>query len=224
MKLTFVSHACVLLEICGKTIVTDPFIQDVGAAKRKCPQLFAPDAILLTHGHDDHTYSLSDVYDPKKTTIYAIVELASYLSKRGYKNVYGMNFGGSVRIGDARVSLVPARHTSASQGAYLGEAAGFVVEGEGQSVYHAGDTDLFSDMALIRRLYAPTVGLLPIGGRFTMDAERAAICANEYFAFDVVVPIHYNTFPGIEASPETFAASVKTGKVAALSSFGSLVL
>ena len=185
----------------------------MSAAKRKTEKLFSTDVVLLTHGHSDHTRDLPSVYDPHKTEIYCIVELASYLRKQGYKRVHGLNFGGSGTLGDMRFSLVPARHTSSENGAYLGEAAGFVIEAGKDRVYHAGDTDVFGDMALIQRLYAPTVGLLPIGGTFTMDVQRAAFCANEYFAFDKIIPIHYDTFPGIEADPNELQQLVTKGEV-----------
>ncbi len=83
-----------------------------------------------------------------------------------------------------------------------------VIEGLGKTVYHMGDTDIFGDMALIEELYAPKVGFVPIGDRFTMGAKAAALACKRYFKFDVVVPIHYGTFPIIDQDPAKFIAEM----------------
>ena len=221
MKLTYVSHACVMLEHDGKVIVTDPFIKDLETAKSKFPQLFTPDVIVISHGHDDHLHNLKDVYK-RGTQIVGIVELVSYLRQQGYGGLHGMNFGGKEYLAGAEIAPVPARHTSALSGTYLGEAAGFVITIGGQRVYFAGDTDVFGDMALIAERFKPTIGLLPIGGYYTMDAEGAAFCCNRYFDFSTVIPIHYDTFPAIATSTEPLRNGVKKGEVKVLKPFESI--
>ena len=209
MKLTYINHACVMIEYNGKIIVTDPFFDDLGTVLAKYPQFATPDYIVLTHGHNDHIGSLNFLLS-HSPTILCIVELASFLRKQGIKNVIGLNFGGKISFDDVSFAIVPAVHTSANNGVFLGQAAGFVLTLGDKTVYHAGDTDAFGDMALIQKFFKPDIGLIPIGGRYTMDVEKAAFCCNEYFTFGTVVPIHYNTFPEISASPETFASLVKS--------------
>lgn len=208
MKLTFIEHACVMLEHNGTTVVIDPFTSNLDAVMRKYPNFLHPDYIALTHGHDDHTAALTSIAG-KNTVIVGIVELCSYLSSHGFTNTYGMNFGGTLDFGDVSFSLVPAVHSSSDKGVYLGEAGGFVIKMGSHTVYHFGDTDAFGDMALINRFHRPTIGLVPIGGRFTMNEEKAAFVCNEYFSFDTVIPIHYDTFPPIKADAERFASLVK---------------
>lgn len=208
MRITYVCHSCFILENDGVSVVLDPYMVDPVGAIRKFPRLRNPDYVLLSHGHDDHIGNLSDVARTK-TPIICIAELASYLSKKGYGNAIGMNFGGEIASDGLLFALVRAEHSSGSGGVYLGEPAGFIVKIGGHTVYHAGDTGVFSDMALINRFYKPDVGLIPIGGRFTTDEKQAAFFCNEYFGFSTVVPMHYDTFPNIKANPEKFASLVK---------------
>lgn len=209
MKITYIHHACVMIEHNGKVIVSDPFFPELGPIVKQYPQFAKPDYIVLTHGHNDHIGSIGSLLTSSPVVL-CIVELASYLRKQGVKNVVGLNFGGKVAFGDISFSLVPAVHTSANNGVYLGEAAGFVLSLGDKTVYHAGDTDAFGDMSLIQKFFKPDIGLLPIGGHYTMDEEKAAFCCNEFFAFDTVIPIHYDTFPEISASCEKFASLTKT--------------
>jgi L-ascorbate metabolism protein UlaG (beta-lactamase superfamily) len=95
----------------------------------------------------------------------------------------------------------------------MGDPAGFVIKGPERTVYHAGDTEIFSDMALIQRLHKPTVGLIPIGDRFTMGPESAALACNEFLELDVIVPIHWGTFDLLTGDPKTFKSLVKRGEV-----------
>lgn len=209
MKITYVSHSCVLIEYNGKTIVTDPFFKNTEAVKKKLPKLFAPDYIVLTHGHGDHIGSLEDILSPSSTVV-GIVELCSFLRKKGVKNTKGLNFGGTISFGDISFSPVPARHTSSFDGTYLGEAAGFIIKVGEHTIYHFGDTDAFGDMSLIQQFHHPDIGLVPIGGYYTLDEDRAAYCCNTYFSFETVIPIHFNTFREIQATPERFARSVRS--------------
>lgn len=208
MKLTFIEHACVMLEHDGKVIVIDPFTRNADAVIRLYPQFMHPDYIAITHGHDDHTAALSLIAG-KNTKILGIVELCSYLSSHGFENLYGMNFGGTLTFDDISFSLVPAMHSSSENGLYLGQPGGFVIKIGNHTVYHAGDTDAFSDMSLINKFFRPDVGLIPIGGRFTADVLKAAFICNEFFSFDTVIPVHYDTFPPIKADAEKFASLVK---------------
>ena len=95
------------------------------------------------------------------------------------------------------------------QTVYLGNPTGVVIEGLGKTIYHMGDTEIFGDMALVDEIFAPKVGFVPIGDRFTMGAKSAALACKKYFKFDTVVPIHYGTFPIIDQTPDKFIAAAE---------------
>src|SRR5205085_10961227 len=141
--------------------------------------------------------------------IVAMVELKAWLGKQGAEvgEVPGPNKGGTVEIDGVKVTLTNAFHSSASDdGAYLGEAAGLVIELENATkVYFAGDTCVFGDMQLIGRIYSPDVAVLPIGGHFTMDPREAAV-ALELLGVRRCIPCHYGTFPLLTGTPDELRA------------------
>ncbi len=187
MKLTWLGHACVLLEG-SRSVLIDPFVP-----QGTIPE--SPDIVAVTHGHADH---LGETVRLNRQTV-AINEVAKYLASKGV-SVEGMNIGGTIEVKGVTFTMTQAVHSSWLEdggiGCSGGGAAGFVIGMDGVSVYHAGDTALFSDMKLIGSLYHPDVALLPIGGRFTMGPDEAMIAA-EYIGAPLVIPIHYNTWPKI---------------------------
>lgn len=194
MESTFLGHACVFLKG-RRSVLIDPFIPE--------GELPAdPDIVAVTHGHADH---LGETVRLNRPTV-AINEVAKYLQAKGVP-AEGMNHGGAITIDDVIFRMTPAIHSSwieeAGPGYSGGGSAGFVIVMDGRSVYHAGDTALFSDMRLIGELYHPDVALLPIGGRFTMAPEEAMIAA-QYIGAPLVIPIHYNTWPVIRQDPLPF--------------------
>jgi L-ascorbate metabolism protein UlaG (beta-lactamase superfamily) len=136
-------------------------------------------------------------------TVVASPELAAWLERQGVKHLRPMNIGGRQHLSGLQIAMVPAVHSSsAPDGAYLGPATGFVVRFEDDmAVYFAGDTALFGDMRLIRDRHAPQVAFLPIGDRFTMGPDDAALAA-EWLGVKAVVPIHYETFPELTGTPD----------------------
>ncbi|MFA7197743.1 MAG: metal-dependent hydrolase [Methanoculleus sp.] len=199
MRLTWLGHACFCLEG-SQTILIDPFI-----SKDSLP--VEPDIVAVTHAHADH---LGIAVDLSKKTV-AINEVAKYLQTKGVP-AEPMNIGGSITVDGVRFTMTPALHSSWLEdegiGFYGGSAAGFVIAMDGTSVYHAGDTALFSDMQLIRDLYRPDVALLPVGGRFTMGPDEAMIAAR-YTGARLVVPMHYDTFPAICQDLENFKQALE---------------
>ena len=119
-------------------------------------------------------------------------------------NAIGINTGSMVKFGSIEIAMVPAVHS--------GNENGFVIRGDGKTIYHAGDTALFSDMQLIKKLYKPDVAMLPIGGFFTMGPNEAVIAA-KYIGAKMVFPMHYNTFPPIKQNAKEFAKKVKNARV-----------
>ena len=142
----------------------------------------------------------------------AIHELAAFFGDKGVANTIGMNLGGTVQLEDVAATMVDARHSSAAQdekGTHdVGVAAGFVLTiADAPVLYHAGDTNVFGDMRLIRELYQPRVAMLPIGGHFTMGPKEASL-AVKMLTPQVVLPIHFGTFPQLTGTPEQLAALV----------------
>ena len=205
--LTWLGHAAFRLDSPGgKRIYVDPFLN----GNPKCPenelQPERVDAILLTHGHGDHVGDTVDLAKRFGCAVVAPVELRDWLtSKQGVEmdGPHDPNKGGTVDLDGVKVTLTHAQHSSSSDDLeYLGEPCGLVVEVEdGFKLYFAGDTNAFGDMALIARLYAPNVAVLPIGGHYTMDPREAAV-ALELLGVERCVPCHYGTFPVLAGTPE----------------------
>ncbi|MDO5843793.1 MAG: metal-dependent hydrolase [Methanocorpusculum sp.] len=198
MKITYAGHSCFILEG-SKKILIDPMPVN--------PQEIKADLTLITHAHSDH---IGD--SPEKLGLCAAIhELSGYLSGLGVKTI-GMNIGGSFDFGDVKITMVKAEHSSSMNQnglpVYMGEPCGFVVKMDGLTVYHAGDTGLFSDMKLIRKLYKPDVAILPAGGLFTMGPDECMTAA-EYLGAGIVIPMHYNTFEAIKQDLTDFKKSVE---------------
>jgi L-ascorbate metabolism protein UlaG (beta-lactamase superfamily) len=200
MQLTWLGHACVILKG-SKKILIDPFIEGGSVLDT------TPDLVAVTHGHGDH---MGETVALAKKTI-AITEIAKYLKSKGLP-VEGMNIGGTITVDGVSFTMTPAAHSSwieeAGTGYCGGTAAGFVISMDGITVYHAGDTGLFSDMKLIGDLYHPDVALLPIGGRYTMGTAEAMMAA-QFIGANQVIPIHYNTWDKIAADPHSFKRALE---------------
>ena len=140
-----------------------------------------------------------------------------HLGGQGVDKLEPMNTGGTVAAPDFKLSYTDALHSSSSNNVYLGNPCGIVVtpkgEDGGKVVYHMGDTDVFPGMDLINRLYQPTIGIVPVGDRFTMGARTAAFACKTFFAFKTILPCHYGTFPILDQSADKFVAEMGAGPV-----------
>lgn len=207
--MTWLSHSAFLIEDRSKILI-DPFISD--NPKAPCsPDEIECDIICVTHGHGDHLGDSISISRRTKSPIVAIHEISRYAQENGCEGI-GLNLGGSMDINGIKYSLVPALHSSGIDASKFGfsggDPAGFVIKGE-KTVYHAGDTCIFSDMKLIGELYKPEIALLPIGDRFTMNPEHAAQAA-AWIKPDTVIPMHYNTFEPVEQNPHDFKSLVES--------------
>ncbi len=219
MQLTWLGHSACHLRIGGKSVLVDPFF----SGNPKFPPDFKADLetvdlIMLTHGHADHLGDSLQLAHTFNATIVAIFEICAYLSAQGIEKTEPMNIGGSIQTHGLTVSMVNALHSAAiieeGKPITMGDPAGLVISAPAEkTVYHAGDTDIFSDMALIQRIHNPKVGLLPIGDRFTMGPATAAIACNEFLDLDTIIPVHWGTFDLLTGRPEDFEARVERGTV-----------
>jgi L-ascorbate metabolism protein UlaG (beta-lactamase superfamily) len=197
MKITWIGHSALRLQG-SKTVFIDPFLSGNPAASMSLDNVSQADVVVVTHDHGDHLGDAHAICKKTGATLVSIFEIAEAAAQQGIK-AEGMNVGGTVTIDGVAVSLVPAIHTAGLGGT----ATGTVVEMDGKKVYHAGDTGLTMDMQLIGEMYQPDIGFLPIDGRFNMT-PRLAAKAVELLKIPKIVPVHYDTFPLVNSSPEEF--------------------
>lgn len=203
--LTYLGHGAFKLDLKKGRLVIDPFLSGNPLASAK-PEEIEADYVLLTHGHPDHLGDGVSIAKARGATIIAPFELAVYCESQGAR-AHPMHIGGAHDFPFGRVKLTIAVHGSGlptPQGIlYLGNPCGFLVIGDGVTIYHAGDTGLFYDMKLIGEMNRIDVALLPIGGNFTMDIDDA-VKAAELLGAGLSVPMHYDTFDIIKADPREF--------------------
>ncbi|MGY5874805.1 MAG: metal-dependent hydrolase [Candidatus Thorarchaeota archaeon] len=204
MKFTYLGHSSFKVESDGKTVFVDPWLGGP-TSPIKVDDVDKADIVLVTHDHGDHGYT-EGIEICKKTGAFfvAINELGIQAKSDGVENVHTLNIGGSVEIDEVTITLVQAFHSSG-----VGAPTGFIVRFPNGTFYHAGDTGVFSDMAIFGELYKPDVALLPIGSLYTMDIIQA-VKAVELIKPKYVIPMHYDTFPAIETNPAKFWQLVAT--------------
>ena len=205
LAITWLGHSSFRVRTPGGTeILFDPWF----TGNPSFPEAARPakaDLILVSHGHFDHITDAAALAKSTGAAVVAIWEIYRYLGSKGVQNLEPMNIGGTITVKGLRVTMTDARHSSSFEDngvVYLGAAAGFVVKLEnGQTIYYAGDTSLFGDMKIIAELYKPDIAFLPIGDRFTMGPDTAAIAA-KWLGVKQVVPMHHATFPLLTGTPE----------------------
>jgi L-ascorbate metabolism protein UlaG (beta-lactamase superfamily) len=207
VDIRFLGHACFELSDGDTRVLVDPFLTGNPKAAVQASDV-NPTHVFLTHGHGDHWGDIVDIAKRTGAQCVAIVEIANELNGHGVENTVDPNLGGTVEFEGGWVRLVPAWHTSTTPGGTANVPAGLVINLGGKTVYHLGDTALFSDLRLVAERDELDAALVCIGGHYTMDRHDAAIaCA--LIAARTVIPCHYNTFPPIETDAQAFKADVE---------------
>jgi L-ascorbate metabolism protein UlaG (beta-lactamase superfamily) len=215
MKITWFGHSAFRLDLAGKAVLIDPFFTGNPAFEGdKAKIAEGISHILLTHGHGDHVGDTVEIAKKTGAKVVTNFELCMYLAKQGVQNVDPMNTGGTTDQGGFTVTLVRADHSSGlvemDVNFPLGSANGIVVKAPGEpTIYHMGDTDIFGDMALIAEIHKPDVVIVPIGDRFTMGPEVAALAVQRYFGgAKAAIPCHYASFPPLVPDADRFVAAL----------------
>lgn len=222
IKLTWLGHATFRVETPeGKTIFIDPWIMGNPMCPAADRSVQKADVLLCTHGHGDHIGDAVEVGKKHDSLAVGIYELCLWLQGKGVKRISPMNKGGTQTVAGVKVTMVHAVHSCGIQDGdqiiYGGEACGYVLEfSNGVKIYHAGDTNVFSDMAIIRDLYAPKIVMLPIGDHFTMSPREAAY-ACKLLKPETVIPMHFGTFPVLTGTPTELQRLVPEVKVLEMS-------
>jgi L-ascorbate metabolism protein UlaG (beta-lactamase superfamily) len=213
VEITWLGHGTFQLKLeSGEVIVLDPWT-DGNPAYPKGHRFDRVDVILISHGHFDHIHDAVPLARRFNPQVVAIFETGHWLESKGVTNVTAMNKGGSQSAGPLTVTMTHAVHSCGilddGKIIYGGEAAGYVLRiPDGRRIYFAGDTNVFSDMALIQELYQPQLAMLPIGDLFTMSPREAAL-AVRMLKPERVVPMHFGTFPPLTGRPQQLQELIK---------------
>lgn len=202
VEIKFIGHSCFLITVGNYSILIDPFITGNPTAVADLKSTKIND-ILVTHGHSDHLGDAIELSKKSGVQITTIFELANYCSRKMAK-AQGVNMGGKIPFEWGYAYWLPASHSSSTpDGQYAGEPASILININGISIYHAGDTGLHMDMKMIGEFYKPQIAMLPIGGFYTMGIDEA-VQATKWLGINKVIPMHYNTFSAIEADAKDF--------------------
>ncbi len=213
MDIHYLGHSAFELSEGSVSVLIDPFLTGNPKAAVAAEDL-SPQAILVTHGHVDHVGDTVSIATRAGSDVLAIVEIANELKEDGVERVHDPNLGGTISFEWGSVKLVPAWHTSTTPKGTVNTPAGLIVRFAGKTVYHLGDTALFSDLRLIGETEGPIdVALMCIGGHYTMD-RHDAVAAARLIGARQVIPCHYNTFPPIETNAQAFRSDVESAGIA----------
>ncbi len=196
MQIIWLGHSAFRIEIEGATLLVDPWLtgNPMFPADRRAEAIAGATHLLLTHAHSDHSGDAAAIAKELDIPLVAIYDLAGHFQKTDGVKIIGFNKGGTVDLNGAKVTLVNACHSSTLGDVPVGSECGFMIAGEGHTIYVSGDTDIMADMEWMGDYHKPDIGILSAGGHYTMDMARATYAAKRYFNFKTVIPCHYRTF------------------------------
>jgi L-ascorbate metabolism protein UlaG (beta-lactamase superfamily) len=217
MQITWLGHSGFRIVIEEAVLLIDPWLtgNPMFPADRRDEALNGATHILLTHAHGDHAADAATIAGERGIPVVCIHEVSEWLNGQGCQTI-GFGKGGTLDLGGAKVTMVNASHSASidfgAKGLLpAGDAAGFMIAGEGHTIYVSGDTDIMADMGWMGEYHKPDIGILSCGGHYTMDMERAAWAARKYFAFRWVIPCHYKTFPILAQDASALRAGLPPG-------------
>ena len=214
MQITWLGHGSFKISIGGQVLLIDPWLtgNPMLAEDQHDAAVAGGTHILLTHAHFDHVADTLALARKLDVPVVGQYDLMSHWEEHEGIATVGFNKGGTVDLNGVAVTMVHAVHSSSFGGAdgpnVPGTECGFMISGEGHTIYVSGDTDVMADMKVFNDLHAPDIGILCAGGHFTMDMRRAGYAAKNFFDFKTVIPCHYRTFPILEQSAEELAAAL----------------
>lgn len=214
MNIIWLGHGSFRIEIGGQVILLDPWLTGNPVLPEDQHEQAVSGAthLLLTHAHFDHVADMLPLAHKLDIPIVGQYDWMSHWAEHENVETIGFNKGGTVDLGGVKVTMVNAVHSSSFSSPegriYGGTECGYMIEGEGHTIYASGDTDVMADMKIFNDLHAPDIGILCAGGHFTMDMKRAAYAAKTFFDFKTLIPCHYRTFPFLEQSGELLKAEL----------------
>jgi L-ascorbate metabolism protein UlaG (beta-lactamase superfamily) len=215
MKITWLGHSGFRFDIGDQVILVDPWLagNPVFPADQEAAAIAGTTAIFITHGHGDHLGDATRLALATGAAVHAGHEIAEHLDFEGQIKAVGFAKGGTITLGNVKVGMVPASHSSSfdmepGKLGVAGSECGFMIQGEGHVIYVTGDTGIMADMGWMGEYYQPDIGILCAGGHYTMDMEMAAWAAKRFFQFKTVIPCHYKTFGLLAQSADALVAGL----------------
>ncbi|HOZ33929.1 MAG TPA: metal-dependent hydrolase [Tabrizicola sp.] len=218
MQITWLGHSGFRIELEEAVLLVDPWLtgNPMFPAGSEDEAIKGATHVLLTHAHGDHAADAARLAKTLGIKVHCIHEVSEWMNANDLCETVGFGKGGTLMLNGVKVTMVHAVHSASIDfiGKGLlpaGDAAGYMIAGEGHTIYLSGDTDIMADMAWMAEYHQPDIGILSCGGHYTMDMERAAWAARKWFNFRWVIPCHYRTFGILAQDASVLKAGLPPG-------------